>query len=154
MKFRTRYTPAEKFITCSGSGIKDELQLRIVDDEERLVVIGKTDLYEYIQSHLDSVDIHKILERCAMLDDYSLLIQRPTTFMDTIGMPKTLAEAFAMSQDAKAYFDSMPTDIKVQYDNNWLKFVQDIGSEKFNNTVSKFLDSIKEKNSSEEVTEE
>ena len=46
-----------------GSPTKTEFQLRIKDNNEYLEPIGKTSLYDYIQSHADSVDIHKILER-------------------------------------------------------------------------------------------
>lgn len=142
-KFRTLYTEHVSMHICSGSPVKIEYQLRIVDGTKTLVATGKTSLYDYIQSHADSVDIHKILERCAMMDDYSLLNRMPAQFMDVSAMPKNLAEAYAMVQDAENFFDRMPTDIKEKYDNNFIQFIQDIGSDRFNKNVSDFLDSIK-----------
>lgn len=144
-KFRTLYTERKIVHIEPGSGIKDEYQLRVVDGTKTLVKTGQTNLYEYIQSHADSVDIHKILERCAMMDDYSPLMRMPAQFMDVSEMPKNLAEAYAAVQDAENFFNRMPTDLKEKYDNNFIQFLQDLGSEHFKSNVSSFLDSIKKK---------
>ena len=155
MKFGTKYGKHLVIETEPGSPEKIEYQLRVVDGEEKLVVTGKSDWYAYIQSHKDSVDIHKILERCAMLDDYSPLMRMPAQFMDVTEMPKNLAEAHTMIKDAKNYFDMLPIEIKEKYENNYMQFIQDIGSEKFINNVSKFLDSIKQVNEvKEKVSDE
>lgn len=153
MKFKTMYSEHLVINTAVGSPIKKEYQLRIIDGEEKLVETGKSDWYAYIQSHKDSVDIHKILERCAMLDDYSMLNRMPATFMDTTDMPKNLAEAHSMIQDAKNFFDQMPVEIKEKYENNYMQFIQDIGSENFSKNVSNFLDSIKQVNEVKENVE-
>lgn len=144
-KFRTLYTERKIVHIEPGSGIKDEFQLRVVDGTKTLVKTGQSNLYEYIQSHADSVDIHKILERCAMMDDYSPLMRMPAQFMDVTEMPKNLAEAYAAVMDAENFFNRMPTDIKEKYDNNFIQFLQDLGTEHFSSTVSDFLDSIKKK---------
>lgn len=143
--FRTIYSNIERVKANSGDRVKIEYQLRVTDSGKTLVETGKTDLYEYIQSHADSVDIHKILERCAMMDDYSLLNRMPSQFMDVSEMPKNLAEAYAAVKDAENFFDRMPVNIKEKYDNNFVTFLQDLGSEHFNTTVSDFLDSMKPK---------
>ena len=143
--FRNKYDPHDHVYTDPGSPIKIEYQLRIVDNSEEIVETGKSDLYEYIQSHADSVDITKILERCAMIQDYSMLNRMPAQFMDVSDMPKTLAEAYANVQDAKNFFDRMPVNIKEKYENNFVQFIADIGTERFKNNVSDFLESIKPK---------
>lgn len=145
MKWRTKYSDRKRTIIESGSGIKTEYAIRIIDGEETLAPTGKTDFYAYIQSHADSVDLHKILERCAMLDDYGPLMRMPAEFMDTSGMPKTLAEAYAQVKDAENFFERMPTDIKEKYENNFVSFINDIGSDNFTKNVSDFLDTIKPK---------
>lgn len=143
MKFRNKYTERKEVFLEPGNPVKKEYAIRIVDGEETLAETGESDWYGYIQSHADSVDIHKILERCAMMDDYSPLMRMPAEFMDVTYMPKTLAEAYAMTKDAENFFERMPTSVKEKYDNNFVQFIQDIGSDKFNNNVSEFLDSIK-----------
>lgn len=154
--FLTKYSERKKVITEAGSPIKIEYQLRIKEGEEVLEPVGKTNLYEYIQSHADSVDIHKILERCALIQDYSILNQMPSQFIDTVDMPHTLAEAYSMIQDAQNFYDRMPLDIKQKYDNNFVNFITDIGSAKFFNVVGDFLNKKDEniKESAEVKTDE
>lgn len=156
--FRTMYDRDElsKICSCPGSGVREEYQLRInKDKEETLELVGKSSLYDYIQSHADSVDIHKILERCAMIDDYSILNRMPAQFMDVTEMPKTLAEAYSMVQDAKSMFDRMPTSVKESYNNNFVEFLSGLGSEKFYKVVGEYVDSVKPKEEIKEtVTDE
>lgn len=153
MKFRSKYSERVRKYIEPGSGIKTEYTLQVKDNELTLVETGKTDLYAYIQSHADSVDIHKILERCALLDDYSMLNRMPAEFMDTTEMPKSLAEAFEMTKNAENMFMRFPTDLKEKYNNNFLEFLADLGTEHFNENVTKFLDSIKEKTVIDDVKE-
>lgn len=146
--FRTMYDEKARSRTIANAGdpVKVEYQLRIQKDHsETLEPVGKSSLYDYIQSHADSVDLHKILERCAMVDDYSLLNRMPAQFMDTTEMPKTLAEAFSMVQDAKTMFDRFPVDIKEKYDNNFVDFLGSLGTDKFDNIAGEYLKSIKSK---------
>lgn len=152
MKFKLKHDDHDHVYTEPGSPIKIEYQLRIIDNHEEIVETGKSNLYEYIQSHADSVDITKILERCALIDDYSMLNRMPTAFMDVTEMPKTLAEAFAQVQDAKNYFDRMPIYLKEKYNHNYLEFISDIGSDRFNKNVSDFLETLKEKETVKEET--
>lgn len=151
MKFKTYYDKKEVIYTEPGSGMKDEYQLRVTEDGENLVKIGESNLYEYIQSHKESVDIHKILERCALLDDYSILNRMPARFMDVSEMPTTLAGAYAAIKDAEAFFDKMPLSVKQAYDNDFTEFLSSLGTERFNKTVGDYLESIKSK---EEVKDE
>lgn len=147
IKFRTVFDEEQKshIKTNPGSGIKREYQLRIKDKAETLEVIGTSNLYESIQSHADSVDIHKILERCAMIDDYSILNKMPAQFMDVTEMPHSLAEAHAMIVDAQNMFDRMPIEIKEKYDNNFVEFISSLGTKKFDAIAGEYLDSLKSK---------
>lgn len=152
--FRTMYDRDKhsEIFACPGSGVREEYQLRInKDKEETLELVGKSSLYDYIQSHADSVDIHKILERCAMIDDYSILNRMPAQFMDVTEMPKTLAEAYSMVQDAKTMFDRMPTSVKESYNNNFVEFLSGLGSEKFYKVVGEYVDSVKPKEEVKEI---
>lgn len=143
--FRTMYDrdQIKPVHAVPGSPTKTEFQLRIKDNNEYLEPIGKTSLYDYIQSHADSVDIHKILERCALVDDYSLLNRMPAQFMDLTEMPSNLAEAHAMVVDARNMFDRMPVEIKEKYDNNFVEFIGSIGSAKFESIAGDYLKKLK-----------
>lgn len=144
--FRTPYNLVRektRVYINAGNPVKDEYMLRVVDGIPDLELTGNSSLYDYIQSHADSVDIHKILERCAMANDYSILNRMPASFMDTTEMPKNLAEAYTMIQDAKNLFDRMPLDVKNAYNNNYLEFIQSLGSEKCNKVVGEYVEKIK-----------
>lgn len=147
--FRNKYTKHDHVYTDPGSPIKIEYQLRIIDNCEEIVETGKSNLFEYIQSHADSVDITKILERCALIQDYSMLNRMPTAFMDVTEMPKNLADAYAQVQDAKNFFERMPVEIKEKYSNNFVEFISDIGTDRFNNNVSDYLEKIRPKKEEE-----
>ena len=55
--FKTAYCEeVHKRIYCnSGNAVKDEFMLRMVNDSDDLVLTGHTSLYDYIQSHADSL---------------------------------------------------------------------------------------------------
>lgn len=152
--FRSKYEKHERVNANPGSPIRIEYQLRIIDNSEEIVETGKSNLYDYIQSHADSVDITKILERCALIQDYSYLNRMPSAFMDVTDMPNNLAEAYAQVQDAKNFFERMPVDIKEKYSNNFVEFIADIGSERFKNNVSDYLEKIKTAETQEANTDE
>lgn len=115
-----------------GSGIKDEKMLKMVDGVYELVKIGTSNLYEQIQSHRDSVDIYKILERYAA-GDLGVLEQAHGQYIDITEAPKTLAEAYTYIANSKKYFENLPLKVREEYDFDASKFVADIGSEHFNN---------------------
>ena len=118
-------------VTEPGSGIKDEKMLKMVDGVYELVKIGQSNLYDQIQSHRDSVDIYKILERYAA-GDLDVLEQAHGQYIDITNAPKTLAEAYTYIENSKKYFENLPLKVREEYDHDASKFVADIGSEHFN----------------------
>ena len=129
--------------TDPGSPVKDEFQLRVVDDRLDIVKTGQSDMYSYIQSHADSVDIHKILARCAMVEDYSILQRIPSEFMDVTEAPKNLAEAYQYVKDSENYFAQLPADVRAGFNNSFLEFIHSLGTSKFDDVAQSFLDSLK-----------
>uniref|UniRef100_A0AAU8AWB9 Internal scaffolding protein n=1 Tax=Dulem virus 169 TaxID=3145646 RepID=A0AAU8AWB9_9VIRU len=131
-----------KFYTDVGSPVKDEFQLRVVDETLDIVKTGQSNLYEYIQSHADSVDIHKILERCAQVEDYSILQRMPSDFMDVTQAPSNLAEAYQAVKDSENYFAQLPKEIRSEFNNNFVDFIHNLGTSKFDSVVGSYLDSL------------
>lgn len=107
----------------SGERIKEEYKLTFNDDgTKELVVVGKVDVYEMIQSHKDSVDVHMIIERCATTGDLSELYKRKGFFADLADFPTNYAEVLKNTAEAEYLWKKLPSEIK----------------EKFNNDVSQF----------------
>lgn len=57
-----------------------------------LINVGKKNIVEEIQSYSDSVNIYKILERCALSGDMSFLNRRVGTFGDFVNLPDNINE--------------------------------------------------------------
>lgn len=118
-----------------GSGVKDKMILKDVDGIMEPVKVGEDDLYAYIQSHKDSVDINKILERYRAGDDTALR-QVQAHYLDLEGAPQSLAEMYSFVKNTTSYFEGLPLDIRKEYNFNVSEFVADIGSERFINLFS------------------
>lgn len=103
--------PGERLITTYKLSYDD-------DGSKELVVDGYKDVYEEIQSHADSVDIHKIVERCTMTGDMSELYKTEGFYGDLAMFPTTRAEALQMLAEAQNIWDKLPIDVKKKFDNN------------------------------------
>lgn len=135
MKFKTQYDEKERVYCSSGDPIKLLYGLE-VDDKgvSDLVVKGKFDLYDFIQSHADSVDIHKILERFEN-GDVDALNKYQGYYADITDAPKTFAEALNTVIKAKDLFNSLPLDVRAKFDHSPEQFVASLGTQKFLDAV-------------------
>lgn len=105
--------------TDPGQRIVEQYKLSYDDDgTKELVVDGYVDVYEQIQSHADSVDIHKIIERCTATGDMSELYKTKGFYGDLAMFPKTRAEALQMLAEAQNIWDKLPVSVKKKFDNN------------------------------------
>lgn len=116
----------ERRYTNPGYRYKDEYKL-IYDEDGRakLEVVDQTDLYAYIQSFKDSVDINKLLERFQETGDMSIFMQRRTEpiYADFLDMPKTVAEMYQRVNDVNEAFLRLDPAIREKFGNSpsqWL----------------------------------
>lgn len=134
VKFRTQYD-RERVRTNHGS--REKIILTPEFDRHghfELVESGKENLYEYIQSFKESVDINVILKRFAN-GDTSALSKKQGMYGDFTQSPKTYAEMLDRIIKAEAYFDSLPVETRAKFDHNFGKFVSEMGSEAWLDTV-------------------
>lgn len=83
---------------------------------------GQEDLYGYIQSHAQSVDIHVLLKQY-QLGDLQALERVQGTYGDFTSAPKTMAEALNVMIAAEQYFLALPKDVRAQFNHNFNEFV-------------------------------
>lgn len=83
---------------------------------------GKQNVYEYIQSHAESVDINVILAKFAA-GDSKVLQKVESRYIDTIGLPKTYAEMLNVVIGAEQYFDGLSADEKSKYGNSFERYL-------------------------------
>lgn len=92
------------------------------DGTMQLIEAGKENLYEYIQSHKESVDINVILKRFAR-GDVTALQRRQAMFGDFTDAPSTYAEALNSMIVAEQYFNSLPLETRAKFDHNFHRFL-------------------------------
>lgn len=122
--FKTQYQQHDRVYAAPGSGDKDIYSPYYTDDGVlELEVTGKENLYEYIQSHAEGVDIHVILSRFAETGDPSILQRVQGFSIDSTEMPKTYAEALNAMISAENYFNSLPVESRANFDFSFQKFL-------------------------------
>lgn len=89
---------------------------------------GKKNLYQEIQSHKLSCDIHYILKRFAN-GEMDVLSKVQGAFGDFTNLPKNFAEVMNLTIDAQNHFDSLPVEVKQKFDNNFVQYMQSFGSD-------------------------
>lgn len=98
---------------------------------------GKTNLYEKIQAARDSVDLQAMLARYEAGDDTALQ-KVQGMYIDTVDMPKNYADLYTAVSRANEVFDSMPVEIKEEYDNNPAAYWRAFGTEEFDKTMNAY----------------
>lgn len=105
-----------------------------IDDTGNIVLKkkGVTDLYAEIQSHRDSVDLGMILERFKQGDERAAarLQSVQGMFGDFATVPKTYAEMFNKTMAAQDYFDHLPVEEKMKFDNSFEKWLMRFDQDK------------------------
>lgn len=128
----------EIFSEC-GSAIGKSYEYKIVEGKKMLVPNGEVNRQDLIDSFALEGDVVYQIQR--FLDgDTSVMNPSEGTYGDFTGFPKTYAELFQRVQDCKNVFDSMPADIKKEFDNSYERFWDEFGSKRFDEVFNKFND--------------
>lgn len=119
MKFNTQYDRRAPVYQEPGSRDKVVYSPRYSDSGVLdLVVTGKENLYEYIQSHAESVDIHYLLNRFVN-GEVDVLSRMQGFYADVTSMPKTYAEVLNAVITGEETFARLPSDVKQRFDNSF-----------------------------------
>lgn len=118
-RFRTQYDHHDRVFISSGSPVKPTYSPHYNAFGELIIEqTGEEDLYAYIQSHKDSCDIHLMLERFASGDEMALS-QAQGFYADVSGVPTTYAEILNSVLAGEAAFNSLPREVKAEFDNSF-----------------------------------
>lgn len=121
----------ELFCSDPGSPIVDDFgEYYDKDGIYGVRKIGEHDLQAYINSFRDDVDVYKIIAR-AGAGDLSALNRVPGSYFDLTSLPDNVHEACQVMNEAQLFFSKLPSDVRVQYANNFRQFISDYGSERF-----------------------
>lgn len=88
----------------------------------RLEEKGQEDLYGYIQSFADSVDIHVILKRFAN-GETDVLSRVQGFYGDYTELPKDYAQMLNVVNGGEQLFNSLPVDVRSKFGHNFNTFM-------------------------------
>lgn len=83
---------------------------------------GRENLYEFIQSHAESVDIHVLLDRFSR-GDISALSKVQGTYGDFTTLPKTYAELLNSVIQGENIFNSLPVETREKFGHDFRKWM-------------------------------
>lgn len=114
----------------TGSGMKPTYKMHVDDDGKReLKQSGEFNLYADIQSYEQSVSIDYLLSKF-INGDTTALSRAQGVYGDFTQMPRTLAELQQRVIDAENLFNSLPLDIRAQYNHSASEFFAQLDSDK------------------------
>ena len=126
-------------VSDPGSPVEVVYAPKVLDNGEiELIETGLRNTDEEIQSYKDSTDIRLILARCEA-GDYSGLNVKTPLYGDFTEMPKTYAEVLQLQIDSNNLFDSLPADVRYQFDNDPNKFFAASGTKEWYQKIEKVL---------------
>lgn len=122
------YCQKEKFVSEPGDRYRPLYTSQILDDGTiELVQTGVEDLQEIYNSQRDSCDVSILAERFLAGDESALHRGNPV-FLDLLGMPKTLMEAYQIQQRAEEAFGTLPVEIRERFGQDFGRFLACAGT--------------------------
>lgn len=128
MKFTSAYSERESKFEPVGSKFMDTYEYSIDEKGHKsLVKTGEKDIYTPIQESLESTLIENVLQRAALGDPLALE-KVHGQYIDTSEMPANLAEAQNKIISLKNQFNSLPVDVRRQFDFSPEQFIHEFGT--------------------------
>ena len=133
--FDTQYTPHNRIAANSGSPVK-VLYGGKYDANGRVILVkkGEENLYDYIQSFRDSVDLNVILARFTN-GDVEALNKAQGFYADVTDFPKNMADALNRINQAEEMFKGLPLETRQKFDCSFEQFLAQSGSEDWLNKM-------------------
>lgn len=127
--FDTQFTPHERILSNAGSPVK-VLYRGKYDANGRVVLekSGEENLYDYIQSFRDSVDLNVILARFSN-GEVDALSKVQGFYADVTDFPKNMADALNRINQAEEMFKALPLETRQKFDCSFEQFLAQSGTE-------------------------
>ena len=129
MNFPTQFNRISK--PPANSGSPTHVLLSPIFDDRGVMLLKETgteNLYDYIQSHRDSVDIHKILQRFEE-GDVNVLSKVQGQFGDFSDYPRSYAELLNKVLEGEQSFNQLPLDVREQFGFSYERWLASAGSD-------------------------
>lgn len=131
MNFYSRINLPPKEGTEAGDKEATTYQTRIDENGHKITeAVGKTNIYDRIQSSLEETKIENIIRRFTEGDMSAFRTGEPI-YADMREAPKTLMEAQNMIIRITDEFNSLPVDVRAKFDHSPEKYVALYGGEEW-----------------------
>lgn len=123
MQFKTQYDARDRFFSDPGS--PEHITYAGHYDEKGRVVLeesGRENIYDFIQSHAESCDIHVLMKRYQN-GDVDALSQKQGFYGDFLDFPKTYAEALNHMNEMERQFMALPVETREKFGNSFTEFL-------------------------------
>lgn len=128
VSFRTRYDSHPRVIKNPGSPIRDIYSpVFSKDGTMKLEVTGQENIYEYIQSHAESVDIHVILAQYQN-GDLQALQRRQAMYLDATQLPSNYAQVLQTVMQGEDSFSQLPLSVREKFGHDFGKWLAAMGT--------------------------
>lgn len=149
----SKVSDPSSFVTDPGSDIHVIYSGKLCPDGQiRLTESGKESISEKINAEKMFTDISYIRSRLALGDTSVIRPASSVMYGDLTKAPKTLADNLQIFINARSSFDNLPLETRNKFDNNYLKWLQDAGTDEWVKKMDKFIpDLVVEKEVESEV---
>ena len=123
MQFKTQYDARDRIFSDPGS--PEHITYAGHYDEKGRVVLeesGRENIYDFIQSHAESCDIHVLMKRYQN-GDVEALSQKQGFYGDFLDFPKTYAEALNHMNEMERQFMALPVETREKFGNSFTEFL-------------------------------
>lgn len=133
-KFFSRFDRPVTEANCAGDRFEPVMSYTIgKDGVKKLVETGeKQDLYGLIQQNAVGVSLAEIVKRCTLLQDESLLMQRPAGFIDATELPTDFMDMQNKIIQARESFMKLSVEVRNQFGNSPDRFISEMFTPRWN----------------------
>ena len=123
MQFKTQYDARDRIFSDPGSP-EHITYAGHYDEKGRVVLVesGRENIYDFIQSHAESCDIHVLMKRYQN-GDFDALSQKQGFYGDFLDFPKTYAEALNHMNEMERQFMALPVETREKFGNSFTEFL-------------------------------
>ncbi len=154
MQFETQFRKPERFLSNPGSSVKI-LYGPEFDEKGRMTLVekGRENLYDFIQSFKESVDIHVLLKRFAN-GETDVLSKIQGFYGDFSEFPRTYADLLNTVNEGEAFFNGLPVEVRSKFGHSFPVFMSALSDGSISDILSEYFGSdnpVKDKESPSET---
>ena len=148
MQFETQFRKPARFLSNPGSPVKI-LYGPEFDEKGRMTLVekGRENLYDFIQSFKESVDIHVLLKRFSN-GETDVLSKIQGFYGDFTEFPRTYADLLNTVNEGEAFFNGLPVEVRSKFGHSFPVFMSALSDGSLSDILSEYFgsdDQLKDK---------